>query len=275
MDTKLQMQAFKQIVSVMKQLLQEEMDVAVYLTDREKCIDYYPGKTIDAGVKSGDPIREDEPIYGVIHNRVSMNDTVPKEVFGVTFQGIGRPILDEDGNVVGALAIARSIEKEVMISEASDTIFSSLEEINASIQEISSKSLNLSNYLTSILQLSEKTDATIKQAGSIISGIQSISSQSNLLALNAAIEAARVGEAGKGFAVVSNEMRKLSEMSNKSVAEVSKMLNEMTQSIASISKEITKITEDSKSQFETTSQLTTAIEEVTLSSENLVNLSKN
>jgi methyl-accepting chemotaxis protein len=54
----------------------------------------------------------------------------------------------------------------------------------------------------------------------IVSSIEGISGQTNLLALNASIEAARAGEAGRGFAVVANEVRRLSEMTSKSVREV-------------------------------------------------------
>lgn len=274
MNNSLQMEAFKTLLFLMKELLQEELDIALYLTDTEKCIEYYPGKTVDAKVRSGDLIRPDEPIYDVIHNKTIMNEVVPKEIFGTTFRGIGRPILDQDGQVIGALAIGRNIEIEMLISEASESMFAALEEINASIQEISSTSLGFADCLEDIGKLSERTKDTINEAGSIIDGIQAISTQSNLLALNAAIEAARAGEAGRGFSVVADEMRKLSGLSNESALKVSAMLNEMESSITNIADEIAKITVSSKDQVETTSQISAAVEDVTKSSEQLVALSK-
>lgn len=83
--------------------------------------------------------------------------------------------------------------------------------------------------LTAIKNLSEQTIEASREMqknmdelfnitnhiSSIISGIGNISMQTNLLALNASVEAARAGEAGKGFAVVANEIRELSEETQK------------------------------------------------------------
>lgn len=68
---------------------------------------------------------------------------------------------------------------------------------------------------------------TTEQIRSVVRAIEEISEQTQLLALNASIEAARVGEHGRGFAVVASEIRKLSEMTNESTAEVHQIIKDI------------------------------------------------
>lgn len=59
--------------------------------------------------------------------------------------------------------------------------------------------------------------------------IDNIASQTNLLALNASIEAARAGDQGRGFAVVAEEIRKLSDETEKATNDIKQMVSTIEQ----------------------------------------------
>ena len=66
-----------------------------------------------------------------------------------------------------------------------------------------------------------------RRVSEIVSLISDVADRSNLLAMNASIEAAHAGSAGKGFAVVAAEIRKLSESSTSSAADIIKQIKAM------------------------------------------------
>jgi heam-based aerotactic trancducer len=96
---------------------------------------------------------------------------------------------------------------------------------------------DLGEMLKEIHQLQQISN----QIFDIVSIVQIIAEQTNLLSLNASIEAARAGEHGKGFAVVAEEVRKLSDQTKSSVANVSGLISGTKEQVDKISRYITSV----------------------------------
>jgi methyl-accepting chemotaxis protein len=80
-----------------------------------------------------------------------------------------------------------------------------------------------------IVNLSEQAN----QIGNISQIVSDLANQTNMLALNSSVEAVRAGEYGKGFAVVANEIRRLSNQSQKSAEKINLLVSNIQKAINS------------------------------------------
>ncbi|NLY80324.1 MAG: methyl-accepting chemotaxis protein [Lysinibacillus sp.] len=171
--------------------------------------------------------------------------------------------------------------------------------VQHSIEQMSAIQEGTAIELEAIRKL-EKESNEISLISKVIS---EISDQTNLLALNASIEAARAGEAGKGFAIVAEEVRKLSEQTAESVAQINALIEkiqayteevvnaaeageenvrggiesinmlenqfeEIVHSVDEIGKEITNLTEAAQLMSANAEEVTASIEEMSASANN-------
>lgn len=131
------------------------------------------------------------------------------------------------------------------LSQGATEQASSIEQLTASIEEISSQTrLNADNAIEAnelaeltkenavqgnnemklMLQSMEEINESSSNISKIIKVIDEIAFQTNILALNAAVEAARARQHGKGFAVVAEEVRNLAARSADAAKETTRMI---------------------------------------------------
>ncbi len=130
--------------------------------------------------------------------------------------------------------------QEELLQTSQDTALAKerIEEANYNLQSIGEKITKFTHDIEQTAEvengMSDKLNElthSAEEIKSILTVISDIADQTNLLALNAAIEAARAGEHGRGFAVVADEVRKLAERTQKSLAEIHSTVNVVVQAI--------------------------------------------
>ncbi|MDQ0217434.1 methyl-accepting chemotaxis protein [Peribacillus cavernae] len=124
----------------------------------------------------------------------------------------------------GILQISNNSEQMLQATEKATSITGQGTEYVENVVQQMNHIHHSVGQVTSIIESLEKRS---KEISNIVGMITRIADQTNLLALNAAIEAARAGEHGKGFAVVANEVRNLAEESKKSAEKITSMILEI------------------------------------------------
>ncbi|WP_110945131.1 methyl-accepting chemotaxis protein [Paenibacillus phocaensis] len=136
-------------------------------------------------------------------------------------------------------------DSSISLSQGATEQASSVEQLTASLEEISTQTKQNAQYANEANKLAADSKQSalqgneqmkdmlgamreINEASSsiskIIKVIDEIAFQTNILALNAAVEAARAGQHGKGFAVVAEEVRNLAARSANAAKETTDMI---------------------------------------------------
>lgn len=188
-------------------------------------------------------------------------------------------VLSNMNNASAQVALgARQVSDSAQgLSQGSTEQASAIEELTASMEEISSQTkLNATNanqanelalaakegaakgneQMKGMLKAMDDINEGSGNIFKIIKVIDEIAFQTNILALNAAVEAARAGQHGKGFAVVAEEVRNLAarsanaakettgliEGSMKKVEGGTKIANDTALALSQIVEDVTKVT---------------------------------
>lgn len=106
-------------------------------------------------------------------------------------------------------------------------------ETNELLKQFIDQMLHTSHNGMKMVHAIDDISRQMDEAFALLKDVSKIANQTNLLALNAAIEAARAGEAGRGFAVVADEVRNLSQHSNRFSIEIATVVQKAKTDIAS------------------------------------------
>ncbi|NHN35619.1 methyl-accepting chemotaxis protein [Paenibacillus agricola] len=240
-------------------LLAEE-DIIFAVADTEKFLYCSPGKTLDAGVKYGDPFHEHDSL-GTAKSTGKRYSMISPPEYGPPFRSVASPIF-ENNELVGVLAVGISLQKEFEMLN----VVGMLEKISGNIQErshsLSAQTEELSASIEEITTNSNVVNSNSKEIDHVISFIAEIAQQTNLLGLNAAIEAARAGENGRTFSVVAQEIRKLANNSKDATTQVSDSLNKIGNGIDGITQRLNEISAAVQGQAHEAEGLSALIEEL-------------
>lgn len=258
-------EALKLVLPLVKQMTGK--DVQLSLCDREKAIDTWPADSFSMpGAIPGLALEWDNPAHrGMLEVMESGTPDVnfmPKEILGVPIKGILTPVF-EDGEVVGLVACAYSLEEETNMRDTIATLDMNLGQSKESVDEIAKEATNLAEKLNSIREVAETVKEQVNSANNMVGAIQANASKSNILALNASIEAARAGEMGKGFAVVADEMGKLAQASGNSAKDISQSLGDIINAVNKVTEAVNEANDAATNQAATTEEVTATLTSIT------------
>ncbi|MFZ5644739.1 MAG: methyl-accepting chemotaxis protein [Bacillota bacterium] len=234
---------FVQCLPRIHELIGTNCDISV--ADKEKYIAYIHGTELNLPVDAGDAVKKGSISGTAMQEKRRVTKRIGKELFGVPYLGIGTPLFDEKGDIIGALGLALPITLQEKLNTLLNEMKNSLgilekstEDIAANSQEIAA---NVSDLARSIGDIMSKMDVV----NTILGFLKDVSDKTHLLGLNASIEAARAGDNGRGFNIVAAEIRNLADKTKNSLKMINKEVADILDGIEQINFNSQRIAEAS------------------------------
>ena len=239
-----------------------EDDLAVAISDRENVIKCVSGENVPLRVEEGQLLTDELALFQAIKQEEKVTVYIPKDIYGIPMTATSMPIIDEDGEIIGAVATIKNIGDREELHGMIQTLADSLNEMSQTTTQISSSAEKIAFSGEEIVSYVNNTIAKTRETDQVVRFVQQVAKQTNLLGLNAAIEAARAGDAGRGFQVVAEEIRKLAISSNESVDKIASVLKEIQASVTKMLQMVEKNGSLTQNQASGTQEITAKISEL-------------
>lgn len=253
------LQAIIKVAPYIPMFIDEPVSVAV--TNTTGFIFNQPCKEIPLACELGAPFPEGSTPLLVMQSGERTVREVPAKVYGVPFKSYAIP-LREDGEVVGCLMIAKSIETIRSVKDAISSLAEEVGQVMEAVNEITDGVQVASENNQMVFGLMGNLLAETQKMNEILAVINKFSNSTKILGLNASIEAARAGAAGRGFSVVAQEIERLSGNTTESAREIGTMLG-------GIELQVNDISEKSKETTDAFTQQAASLQEIAATIENL------
>lgn len=253
------LQAIIKVAPYIPMFIDEPVSVAV--TNTTGFIFNQPCKEIPLACELGAPFPEGSTPLLVMQSGERTVREVPAKVYGVPFKSYAIP-LREDGEVVGCLMIAKSIETIRSVKDAISSLAEEVGQVMEAVNEITDGVQVASENNQTVFGLMGNLLAETQKMNEILAVINKFSNSTKILGLNASIEAARAGAAGRGFSVVAQEIERLSGNTTESAREIGTMLG-------GIELQVNDISEKSKETTDAFTQQAASLQEIAATIENL------
>lgn len=253
------LQAIIKVAPYIPMFIDEPVSVAV--TNKTGFIFNQPCKEIPLSSPLREPFPEGSTPLLVMQSGERTVREVPAKVYGIPFKSYAIP-LREDGEVVGCLMIAKSIETIRSVKDAISSLSEEVEQVMEAVNEITDGVQVASENNQTVFGLMDNLLTETQKMNEILAVINKFSNSTKILGLNASIEAARAGTAGKGFSVVAQEIERLSGNTTESAREIGAM-------VGGIELQVNDISEKSKETTDAFTQQAASLQEIAATIENL------
>lgn len=149
-------ESFNKIAPLVQSLFEDPINLAI--SDCQKFLVQLPHPKIPFIIEPGTLLQAEEPMAKAIFQDQKISSVVPKEVFGVPFKGVGVPIKNYKGDIIGSIGMGLNIERQKDLADISTRLSEALGQISQAISLVTANVQEIADYSGQNLHNIEQTN---------------------------------------------------------------------------------------------------------------------